>query len=177
MKQFHQKEGAFLRRYWAATQSTCRILPSYKHFPPIPRFVHPVHTKPPLSREWTLVPSCCVHMSTFSLEQRLKAPCQIEQGLIILFITTDPVFNWVFSLPLSFLCVADTACLSQLTRAWGRDPNKTTAKHLVLFFCPKKNYQQQKYRNCRFPNTHVGALRYPFRSKNWSSQIMILTVK
>ncbi len=33
-----------LKRCSAAAQSTCRICPAYKHFPPTPCFVHRVHT-------------------------------------------------------------------------------------------------------------------------------------
>ncbi len=40
-----------LRMCKAAAPSTCRIRPSYKHFPPIPCFVERVHTKPPVLRE------------------------------------------------------------------------------------------------------------------------------
>ncbi len=43
-KQFQRKEGVELRRCRAAVQSTCRICPSHKHFPPTPRFVHRDHT-------------------------------------------------------------------------------------------------------------------------------------
>ncbi len=46
-----------LRMCKAAAPLTCRICPSYKHFAPIPCFVERVHTKPPVLREGTLVPS------------------------------------------------------------------------------------------------------------------------
>ena len=69
-----------LRRCWAASQSTCRICPSYKHFPPISCFVHRVHAKSPVLSEGTLQCSSFfgVHNRTLSLEQVLRPPDNIS---------------------------------------------------------------------------------------------------
>jgi hypothetical protein len=66
-----------LRRCPAAAQSTRQICPSYKHFPPTPCFVHRVHLKP-LYLERRLSSLCFVHISTFSLEQRLIDPVKFK---------------------------------------------------------------------------------------------------
>ncbi len=63
--------------------SSCSInlphFPRLKHFTPTPCFVNRVHTKPPVFREGTLVPSF-VYTYSFSLEQLLIAPFKLSRG-------------------------------------------------------------------------------------------------
>ncbi len=93
IKPFHPKEGA--REGTEKVLSSCSInlpnLPNCKHFPLTLCFVNRVHTKPPVFREETLDPSFVhVHISTFSLEQRLIAPVKLSRGPSSFFITTGP---------------------------------------------------------------------------------------
>ncbi len=58
---------------------TCRICPSYTHFPPTPCFVRRVHTKPPVL-ERGLRSLFCVNKSTLSLEELLIASVKMSRG-------------------------------------------------------------------------------------------------
>jgi hypothetical protein len=76
----------------AISPQTCRICPSYTHFPPTPCFVHREHTKLPVVREGTLVPSFVLTKVPFFLQQLLIAPVKLSRGgsSSFFFITTGP---------------------------------------------------------------------------------------
>jgi hypothetical protein len=138
IKQFHPKEGA-----WKGTEKVLsqQLL---KQLAELALVINVFLLLPVLFIEYTLNPWYFErgHINTFSLEQRLIAPCQIEQGLIIFFITTGPAElihrrRNRYSPPLCFLPFSTWVC--HVTFLPSHQSHALTARVVSIITTPR-NY-------------------------------------